>query len=1649
MKLHLPCALRAALLALFVALPTVKAADITVTGASGATTQWQVEGGDTSTFTTGDNATFEKYSLTSTQYANGSFAKIEVGEALEAGDVTVYGGYNFINSGNLTMESCTLNSDITTTVTIFGTTITTDVSAGITFDGNMNVTGDATSSTSLTVDGDANLGSYTTSGSTAIGGTLTVDGAMVTTGLLSSTTVTGAADLGSLSATGFVSFEDSLTAGDVNVTGTLTVEKNAELGSLTTVLGYATLNGEDVNIDDLTLIGGKVSVTNDKELEIAGSVTAFAGSIDAAGDVDVEDSLTLAIGASLDAEGGATVGGNVLVAMGSELDTTGDLTVAGSLSAIGTSDATTDMLEYLIDNTDALSALDEYSDEIDTLVDALGDSETTITVGNDLAVDGSTTMAMGSQLEVTGSATLGAEGESNATLVSLGSSIDVTGATTVNGSLTVNGMPDLSGLLEAVEDYTTTDLSGLSDYLSDSESSASSFKTDDKLTVNGDTTVFYDSSVTAKEAELNGEVSVTNSSSLATTAGDLTVNGGLLVALDSSVATTDGDLTVNGDFTISGVPAVTDTAIDVATEIIDIVGDDAIEGMDTITTAIDTLSAFVTDGETASTATVDGNLNVTGSTTVAFGSEVSVTGDANLDSGVTVLGMPDVEISTLDGILDIAAEIAAGNATEDTVSELVSLLGVTDVDVDLYADAAALNVDGDLNVAEGDVMVALGSTVEADSITVESGDVTATALSNVTSAGDVTLKDGNLSVSALATVEVAGDLDVTGNVDVLLGTADVAGDATITGDLTTAGVGATMVDGDLTVNGNTTVVGLLQVGSAAEETAELFNEIAAELGYDITLDPDYDLNIAALEVGGTTTLNGDVNVTGATAILGDEEVTVTGDMSSNIILNGGGDLDVAGSIDSESVTLQGGTTSADSMVNSNSVVVMTGGTLDVENDANLQGLVMVAGEADFGSLSNEESAIVLSAGSELDVEGDATVGSMVVTTASAVTVDGSLTATGAVTVSGDSDTKLTAGDTQVDSLTVSDNAEVTLASLSGVFDVAVEDEGSLTLGAIQGEEGSVIQGAVTIDSTADDNYYYGTYGDGADVTLTDGTVAYFIQGEGLSLSATGSIVTIDMTAAAEDDEYVYVNSINASNSVVNFVEVDRTVFLGGYSTITGGELNVTIEQDALDAALNDGSGNGFVVTTGAALIIDGTTINVEASGYSNNVIDVAGLASDTVTIVTLSDDAGSDTTGAAVLNFGDASYVYSKYFTNVTLVGNTIVAELNRSVYEIMAQGANGSSGLDLISDALISVNPQYTAADTPDLAAVMDTMDTYMQVGTAAATTAANKTAAAVAGATISAMNSVALADINRQLDTIRERTQSRLAADPDSKMGAQAWVQAEAFTSRMENGGGYKAGYDYNSWGASVGSDVALGKYTVAGAAFTTMFGDMDSSVADVADGDFTNYYISLYAHREKGAWSHTVVGTIGMSDIDFDRTVYLNNAKYSTSGNTDGIGFGLEYEVAYTFSIDESKSSVIRPLANISYTYNHISSYTETGSDAALYVSSQSDDYITLGFGAEYEQSMGQKMFNRNAMLGARAMVNTYMGDPSTDARVNFVNNPSKSVEINSADPGIFGFEFSVGVAVPVSEKGNSVFFNAGYEVRSGNTDARATLGYRHNF
>ncbi len=1115
------------------------------------------------------------------------------------------------------------------------------------------------------------------------------------------------------------------------------------------------------------------------------------------------------------------------------------------------------------------------------------------------------------------------------------------------------------------------------------------------------------------------------------TAGDGSVIGTLTNSDEGSV--TLGDNTVIGEID-NGSNSTMD------------IGDDA--ELDTINNA-----GALTIGDGATLGTIDN----AGALTIGDASTITSIFMNGEDSTLTVSADSTISIGSLTGTGTL--ELLEGSeATIDVWGSTGSIVSASTESVVINGFSSEGEGSGTLNVTSGNITI-----TDADNLAtleVTSGNVTITddgnlATLTIEESARVTI-DGDAvidSYSSPGSLSVTGSLELTGTVnadgavaaDKLIITTAILNDVTVN---TVVFNELSSVEGSYSLSAGSITTGIDNV-DVVLDIAALYSidEITSEVSY-IVIDSSYEEYY--LITGGSYSwddfvLSDNTNdaiedliwVQGKDVFLNDEDGTLTlvvqdsEDRTWETLTNtavstaGEGETDPSLTIDSI-LNADNTLTSYDILDTVDRIIVNTDTTISLEG-------VDKDGDDDSVMLNNLYSA--------LDVY--------------SLTLKGDGAGADSFTLTSDIDTGASfKGTMTVDSVTLVVDNDGKSANTVGTLvltdsNLEVADGASFIVNNLTAEASSNITGSVTLSGGT--STLEGTYTDAILVATNSAQVTIDVADVTDELDETIVTTATGLTIKGDNGTYTLDNAsgatlgaITTAGANVDLGTLTSALELTAASSMTGGTLSVSIGDTGLTSLIS------------GVLDLKEVTISLGASD-SIKVTDFTD-ANGTYTLVSLGDDVTWDDATSVVF---DSSL--AKYFSNASVSNGDIVATRNDSYYNNLGLTENGTSGLsliskalaatelsDLIDDGVVAVAAAGAAANsTGDLGDVYTDLDSYIASGN---TKAADTLAAAVAGATTTALGSAMMADVERQLRSTRNRTRSMgvdpTVVNPDMPY-FNAWIAAEGSSSELDSDSTY-AGHTLSNVGGAIGVEADLTDKLSMGISFTALMGDLSSDGADTADGDFDTMYASVYARVNSGRWTHSFVATYGMLDATLDRTVRGSTASYTTSGTTDGTAMALMYEVGYTIALTEDASTCIQPLFSMSFINSSVNGYTETGSDNAnLIVGDQDNSYMTFGVGAALETVVGENIYNRASVLSTRLMLKADAGERTSEADISFESNSGASETIKGADVGAVGVEFGLGITIPVTEYVGAIFADVSVEARSGMTTVSGTVGYRFTF
>ena len=631
-------------------------------------------------------------------------------------------------------------------------------------------------------------------------------------------------------------------------------------------------------------------------------------------------------------------------------------------------------------------------------------------------------------------------------------------------------------------------------------------------------------------------------------------------------------------------------------------------------------------------------------------------------------------------------------------------------------------------------------------------------------------------------------------------------------------------------------------------------------------------------------------------------------------------------------------------------------------------------------------------------------------------------------------------------LHLAEGASLGLAADSTLSGVVLDLGGSLSLGADSGAGGLKGSGALTlngqtlnIQAASGQTYTFdGTLGAGTLDVSGAGTQVLRSSGADTDLTVSGGNLVLQGKADVDGAHLSYGKLVNNGNLTVQASDNALTA------------LNTTLTVDG--ATFGSGSTTTFAVNTDADLVstfIQSSGDIVIENGASFHVTSLPGInitwKSGNPMELTL-----MELTGGGTIQLGENTLtvggLFLTYYKNAHLVqeGDKVVLkaeEQTDNIYAGVADTANSTAGANLVWEA--ARHGTVDQALTDFLSSLNNDMTNNPS--------AARHAMAAAAGSTVTSLGIAQRDALRDQMTWIRNRT-NQMGVNPayinEDLPYFHMWVQGTGSYAKLDTKGD-ESGYQLTTWGGTVGMDVDLSDHFTMGAAFTANYGDLTASAADTADGHLDSYYANLFGRYQSKRWAHTLILTGGWNDARLNRTVNYGEGSYSTQGNTNGWGFGAMYELTYDVYLNEDKSSILQPLANVSVVTTRMDGYTETGAgNMGLNVAKQDLTTGTVALGGRWMGLVGSNLFGREALAEFRVNAAQDMGDRRGQANVGLLANPGYMQTVRGAKVGTTALQIGAGLSVPVGTQG-TVFVDGNADFRDGASSVNGSVGYRYDF
>ena len=1167
------------------------------------------------------------------------------------GTVTAAGDFTFVNATGLNVGGIGATTGVSTTdgfvdlSTLDGSlTVSEDIVAGTANDIDLTAVDAGGGAADIGVDAllDATGAAVTLTadgGVTDTGGSITADDLEVTAGgtVLLDAVATDVTNLeGTVTAAGDFTFVNAtgLNVGGIGATtGVSTTDGFVDLstvdGSLTVSEDVVAGTSNDIDLTAVDAGGGAADIGVDALLDATGAavtLTADGGVTDTGGSITADD-LEVIAGATVLLDEATHAVANIEGTM----TAAGDFTFVNSTALIvgGVNGATG------ISTTDGFIDVSTVDGNLDVIEDVVTGTDNDVLLQ---ALDGGGGMADITLTAVTVDAGLG-----NVGLLADGDIVDGGGNTITADGLAVRATA-FPGTLAPVVSRLAADITGGGDFV---------------LVNVGDLEIFdFVSFGIAGVTTAAGFVDIT-------TTGSLTISGAVTAAagaMDVTLTTlvSGGTDTLAIDAAVMGTVVTLDSADDVTQT------GGSVLATDLEVTAADTV---LLDSATNAVTNFEGTVTAAGDLTFVNATGLTIGG---VNAGTTGVSTTDgfIDISTLDGNLDVNEDVVAGTDNDVLLEAIDGGGGMADitltaVTVDAGIGNVGLLADGDIVDGGGSAIVADGLAVRATAFPGTLAPVVSRLAADITGGGDFVLVNvGDLDIfdfvsfgisgvtTAVGMVDITttGALTISGTVMAAAGAADVTLTTLVSGGTDTLAIDAAVTGAvvtldsadDVTQTGGSVVATDLEVTAAGAVDLDGLNTVT-DLEATVTAAGDFTfvnttgVNIGGVNAGttGVSTTDGFIDISTLDGSLTVSEAIVAGtsnDIDLTAVDAGGGaaDIGVDALLDATgaavTLTADGGVTDTGGSITADDLEVTAGGTVLLDAVAtdvtNLEGTVTAAGDFTF------VNATGLNVGGIGATTGVSTTDGFV----DLSTVDGSLTVSEDVVAGTSNDIDLTAvdagggaADIDVDALLDATGAAVTLTADGGVTDTG----GSITADDLEVTAGgTVLLDAVattvtnleaTVTAAGDFTFVNATglnvggIGAATGVSTTDGFVDLSTVDGSLTVSediVAGTANDIDLTAvdAGGGAADIGVDALlDATGAVVTLTADGGVTDTGG--SITADDLEVTAGGTVLlDAVATDVTNlEGTVTAAGDFTFVNATGLNVGGIGATTGVSTTDGF----------------------------------------------------------------------------------------------------------------------------------------------------------------------------------------------------------------------------------------------------------------------------------------------------------------------------------------------------------------------------------------------------------------------------------------------------------
>lgn len=640
---------------------------------------------------------------------------------------------------------------------------------------------------------------------------------------------------------------------------------------------------------------------------------------------------------------------------------------------------------------------------------------------------------------------------------------------------------------------------------------------------------------------------------------------------------------------------------------------------------------------------------------------------------------------------------------------------------------------------------------------------------------------------------------------------------------------------------------------------------------------------------------------------------------------------------------------------------------------------------------------------------------------------------------------------QLDTLTLSGSSETVATQLLKVDDLTMSEDALLSAARLEVTSATIniptSTFVLTPSSTVQMNNVVAT---DAVLGTTQGVVSGISGGAGSSVSVgtgynliglgdTPAMVDVDTMELADGAALTNIGVTTTTALTATGTQTfDKVTLLGGYNSMHFD--STATPYLTVSSALPNNSTLDSVAISGTAtatqLAIDFLEINGENLSFVKDTWRSYELftADSGVDIV-------FDTTDTNNRQYNITPYTYADLSVE-TVSGKEVVVIRGREAKEEISAALRNTENRTAAMDAM-------SAADAAGINGQLQTV--FNSIGDIYHLSEAQRQQilSAASGASLTALSDTQ----RRGIEDTQKNLRNRIIQMGGQEAGAlksweegniQAWAQADGAYHMLDQDKD-NAGYDFSTYGATVGANLDLNRQWTVGGAISASYGNISGKGVDCFDADTQSYYLNLFARYQKGHWTQMGILTVGMDEMDGERRVSGNTAKSDTKGTS----FSGYYEVGYLVPLSDTMEHILQPVVNVSISSAKVDGFTETGSigNAGLKYGSNDLVYGNVGAGVRYQGVLAHSVYERNTMLEVRAQVNQHFGDKSNEADVSYIGG-GNTFMVRGSESSDLGVQIGAGVSIPYNID-YTFFADVDAEFRNQQSDVRANIGVRYDF